>query len=365
VIWNLFLFRKRKYGNPSNEALPFISILVAVRNEEINVRSCLTSLLNQDYPDYEVIVLDDNSEDNTADILLSLKQEFPALKIFHGKSLAEGWTGKTYACTQLAEEAGGEWLLFTDADTVHTKNSLRKAISIALNRNADLLSVFPGTTMASFAEKLIMPMLFFVSFVLLPYYFVDKKGFAKFAMAFGPFMLFKKSAYKKIGGHASVKGSVLEDVHLARKIKECGLSLVVADGQSLCSVRMYRNFKEIWEGFSKNIFAGFNYSSPMLFTIIIIFLILFFMPFAFLIAELAGNNFDLAFQLTFIQVIILYLIRILLSVKFKLGFISTLLHPLGALIVPVIAFNSWRWIAAGSGAKWKGRIYKFQSNRNK
>jgi chlorobactene glucosyltransferase len=137
----------------------------------------------------------------------------------------------------------------------------------------------------------------------------------------------------------------------------------VADGQDLCSVRMYKNFKEIWEGFSKNIFAGFNYSAPALFSIIIVFLILFFAPFVFLIIELTENNLGLVFQLTLIQVIILFLIRILLSIKFRLGLISTLLHPLGAFIVPVIAFNSWRWIAAGSGAKWKGRIYQIQINK--
>jgi chlorobactene glucosyltransferase len=363
VIWNLYLFRKKKSGGPPAIEPPFISVLVPVRNEEINARSCLTSLLNQDYPRYEVIVLDDNSEDSTGEILNSLKQEYPALKIIHGKPLTEGWTGKTYACWQLAGEAKGEWLLFTDADTIHTKESLRKAINIALKRDADLLSVFPETTTVSFPEKLIMPMLFFVSFVLLPYYFVDKKGFVKFAMAVGPFMFFKGSAYEKIGGHASVKDSILEDVQLAVKIKEHGLNLAVSDGQDLCSVRMYRNFSEIWEGFSKNIFAGFGYSTPALFTIIIVFLVLFFLPFIFLLIELAGNNFGLVFQFTLIQVIILFLIRILLSVKFRLGIVSTLLHPLGAFIVPVIAFNSWRWIASGHGAKWKGRIYKIQTNR--
>jgi len=362
VVWNLYLFRKKEIPKINDSGLPFVSILVPARNEELNIKNCIASVLEQDYPNFEVIVLNDNSEDGTGEILKSIQQNHTQLNIITGKPLPEGWTGKTFACKQLAEEAKGEWLLFTDADTTHNKSSLKEAMYIALNRKADLLSVFPKNEMKTFPEKLIMPMLYFTSFVLLPHYFLDKKGFVKFAMAVGPFMLFRKSAYDKIGGHESVKYSILEDVNIAKKIKEAGLHLVIADGQSQCTVRMYRNFKEIWNGFSKNIFAGFNYSALMLFTIDILYLILFFLPFLFMVLYLiSGSMYNTSAVLVTVQVITLYLIRILLSLKFKLGFISTLLHPLGAFLVPVIALNSWRWIASGSGAKWKGRIYQIQT----
>lgn len=361
VIWNLYLFRKKEIPKVDDSKLPFVSILVPARNEEENIKNCVTSLLEQEYPNFEVVVLNDSSEDRTGDILKSIQQSYPGLKVITGKQLVEGWTGKTYACKQLAEETKGEWLLFTDADTTHKKSSLKEAMYTALYRNADLLSVFPKNEMITFSEKLIMPMLYFTSFVLLPHYFVDKKGFVKFGMAVGPFMLFRRSAYDKIGGHESVKHSILEDVNIAKKIKAAGLQLVVADGQSRCTVRMYRNFKEIWNGFSKNIFAGFNYSAPILFTIDILYLLLFFLPFLFLVLYIiSGFTAGPAAVLVTAQVIILYLIRILLSLKFRLGFVSTLLHPLGALLVPVIALNSWRWIASGAGAKWKGRVYQIR-----
>jgi chlorobactene glucosyltransferase len=361
VIWNLYLFRKKEIPKVDDSKLPFVSILVPARNEEENIKNCVTSLLEQEYPNFEVVVLNDSSEDRTGDILKSIQQSYPGLKVITGKQLVEGWTGKTYACKQLAEEAKGEWLLFTDADTTHKKSSLKEAMYTALYRNADLLSVFPKNEMITFSEKLIMPMLYFTSFVLLPHYFVDKKGFVKFGMAVGPFMLFRRSAYDKIGGHESVKHSILEDVNIAKKIKAAGLRLVVADGQSRCTVRMYRNFKEIWNGFSKNIFAGFNYSAPILLTIDILYLLLFFLPFLFLVLYIiSGFTAGPAAVLVTAQVIILYLIRILLSLKFGLGFVSTLLHPLGALLVPVIALNSWRWIASGAGAKWKGRVYQIR-----
>jgi chlorobactene glucosyltransferase len=363
AVWNIYLFRKRILDVPDDSMLPFVSILVPARNEELNIRDCVESLLQQDYPNYEVIILNDSSDDKTSEILDEIKNKNPKLVILQGKPLAEGWTGKTYACKQLAENANGAWLLFTDADTRHKPCSLRGAMNIAIERNSDLLTVFPKMIMKTFSEKLLMPMLFFIAFVLLPFYFVDKKGFTKFAIGVGPFMLFKRSAYEKIGGYDSVKNAIVEDVWLSRKIKEHGLRLAAADGQNLCSVRMYRNFKEIWNGFSKNIFAGFNFSTPVLFTINFLYLILFFLPFVFLLMYATSNyQAGLTLILVFIQVIILYLIRILLTIKFKLGFISTLLHPLGAFMVPVIAFNSWRWIASGKGSKWKGRIYQIKNN---
>ena len=293
--------------------------------------------------------------------MCELQSRYPELKILQGKPLENGWTGKTFACSQLAESAKGEWLLFTDSDTKHKPESLGRAINTALDRNADLLTVFPEMTMKTFPERLLMPLLFFIAFVLLPFYFVDKKGFTKFAIGVGPFMLFKKSAYEIIGGHESVKNAIVEDVWLSRKIKEHRLRLAAADGQGFCSVRMYRGFKDIWNGFSKNIFAGFNFSSPVLFSINFMYLILFFLPFVFFVLYVSsGFQAEPVYILVYIQLIFLYLIRILLTVKFKLGYISTLLHPLGALMVPVIAFNSWRWIAAGKGSKWKGRIYQIK-----
>lgn len=358
TVWNVYILRTKKSKDIEINPFPFVSILVPARNEEANIKSCVRSLLIQNYPSYEVIVLNDSSEDETCDILMELRALYPKLKIINGKPLTEGWTGKTYACKQLADEARGEWLLFTDADTIHTPGSLKGAMFQAMERKADLLSLFPKTTMKTFSEKLIMPMLFFTAFVMLPHYFVDKKGYTKFSLAAGPFMLFKRTAYDAIGGHESVKDALVEDVWLSRKIKERGLKLAVIDGKHLASVRMYRGFAEIWNGFSKNIFAGFNFSSTVLFTVNIFYIILFIMPFVFLIISIVKNSNGISAGFILIQVIILYLIRILLAIKFKLGCISTLLHPLGAIMVPAIAFNSWRWIASGSGAKWKGRIYK-------
>ncbi len=357
-MWNLYILRRKNYPAIPDSKLPFVSVLIPARNEEHNISQIVNSLLVQDYPSYEVIVLNDNSTDKTGEILGDIKLRHPELNIMTGKPLVKGWTGKCFACKQLYDASKGEYILFTDADTVHNKNSLRDSVTIAMNRKADMLTLFPAMTMVSFAEKLIMPMLWFTVMLLLPFYFVDKKGFVKFSIGIGPFMMFRRSAYAEIGGHDSVKNAIVEDVWLARKIKEHNLQLVVADGQHMLSVRMYRNFGEIWSGFSKNIFAGFEFSSIALFSVNMLYLLLFILPFMLFFIQLSLQfSLNLMLILTAFQVFLLYFSRAAISARFKLGIISTLLHPIGALSVPVIALNSWRWIKAGHGAKWKGRVY--------
>lgn len=363
-IWNLYILRRKSYTALPDSDLPFVSVLVPARNEEHNISAIINSLLVQDYPSYEVIVLNDNSEDNTGAILDEIKKAHPELIILNGKPLEKGWTGKCFACKQLVDVSKGSYILFTDADTIHNPNSLRDSVTIALTRNADMLTLFPKIQMVTFAEKLIMPMLWFTVLMLLPFYFVDKKGFIKFSIGMGPFMLFRKTSYEKIGGHVSVKNAIVEDVWLARKIKEHGLQLVVEDGRQMLMVRMYRNLKEIWNGFSKNIFAGFEFSSVALFSVNLMYLLLFFLPFMLLIIRLSLHfSIDNLLILLLLQVIFLYFCRFIISAKFKLGIVSTILHPLGALIVPIIALNSWRWIKAAAGAKWKGRIYNPVKNK--
>jgi chlorobactene glucosyltransferase len=370
VLWNLIIFRKIKIESSQSVGVaskhPFISVLVPARNEEANIEECLRTLLKQDYPNYELIVLNDNSNDNTGEILKNLKTQHPTLKILQGKSLPEGWTGKTYACKQLADKAKGEWLLFTDSDTRHYPNSIKTAVKTAITKKADMLTLFPKIIMKTLPEKIIMPMLLFTVFTLLPLYFVSKKGFTKFSMSMGPYMLFKRSAYDKIGGHGSVKSALVEDVWLARKIKENGFTLVIADGKDAAELRMYKGFKEIWNGFSKNIYAGFDFSTPLLFTINIIYFILFLLPFTFWFVNLLSfsdfyKSASGELLLLTIQVAVLYLIRTLLAIRFNLGILSTFLHPIGAFLISLIAFNSWRLINFGKGAGWKDRTYTIQT----
>lgn len=359
-LWNLYITRKRKILKIESSILPFVSVLIPARNEQDNIKQCVNSLYGQEYPSYEVIVLNDHSTDKTKEVLAELKIKYPELKIISGKELPEGWIGKSFACHQLEKAAKGDWLLFTDADTIHNSNSIQTGIVTALTRNADLLSVVPYQITKTYAEKLVIPILHFISFSLLPFYFLEKKGFKQFTIAIGQYMLFKKSSLEKIGGYESVKSEMVEDVSMGKLIKKNKMQLLVINGIQMVSCRMYRNFAQVWEGFSKNIFAGLGFSFITMMLIIISYLVLFIMPFFWATYFLISQGFSLLSFLCIAQVAINYFIRLTLSFKYKLSLASSILHPIGILTVILITLNSWRLVAFSSGPSWKGRSYKLK-----
>ena len=170
-------------------------------------------------------------------------------------------------------------------------------------------------------------------------------------------MLFRKSAYLKIGGHASVANALVEDVWLARRIKEEQLRLIVGDGAPVVRTRMYSNTRELWQGFSKNIFAGFNFSLPVMSAVLSGLLLLFVYPFIALgcVLLFPQKTWQMV-PLLLGQIAFMYAIRILLAIRFNLGLTSALLHPFAVVGMTAIAVNSWRWMRNG-GARWKGRSY--------
>jgi len=356
VIWSIWVFRKRNYYRIPEHDLPSVSVLIPARNEERSIRKCVESLLSQNYRNFEVIVLNDNSEDATLEILNEIKSKYSNLSVINGKPLEQGWTGKNFACHQLYKESKCDYLLFTDADTVHFKDSILNSVTRAINLKADLYSLIPEMTLKGFAERIIMPGIHYTSFTLLPYYLAENLKSSAFAMGVGPFMLFKRNVYEEIGGHESLKSDIVEDVRLAKNVKKAGYKVVVNKGLDILSCRMYQSFKEIWEGFSKNIFPGMNYSSATLFTVFFIYLLLFFIPFVgLLITSITGNG--LLFYNFLYQSILVMIMRILINQSFKLGYISVIFHPVGILVISMIGFNSWRWNKLGKGSIWKGRVY--------
>jgi len=352
----MWVFRKRKYSNIPDSELPFVSVLIPARNEERSIRECVESLVTQNYKKFEVIVLNDNSEDRTGVILEDLRNIYKELKIITGKPLPEGWSGKNFACHQLYKASQGKYILFTDADTVHYKDSILNSVTRSINRKADLYTLIPEMTLNNFVEKMLMPGLHFTTFTLLPYYLAETLKSPAFAMGVGPFLLFRREAYEATGGHEALKNDLVDDVRLAKNIKKCGFKVVVNKGLDILSCRMYHGFKEIWEGFSKNIFPGMGYSSLTLFTVFFVYLILFFVPFAGVPVSLAAGNEYLLYNFLY-QVALLLIMRVIINSSFNLGFISTVFHPVGVFIISMIGFNSWRRNKFGRGSLWKGRTY--------
>ncbi|MEW5830194.1 MAG: glycosyltransferase family 2 protein [Chloroflexota bacterium] len=243
---------------PPGDDAPLISVIVPARNEERNIGECVAGLLDQTYPHYEVIVVDDRSTDATLEILVSIRSATrPAdkLKIIHGVDLPPGWAGKPHALTQGAEAARGEWLLFVDADTFLTPEALSAAHAKAVQTGADLFTVLTRQVMLSFWERTLLPLVM----TALSTGFSPRKvndPDRKEAIANGQFIFIKRSVYDATGGHAAIKGSIVEDKDLAVLVKGRGYRLVLADGQQIAATRMYTSLPEMWEGWTKNIYLG-------------------------------------------------------------------------------------------------------------
>lgn len=341
--------------------LPFVSVLIPARNEEHSIEACVLSLLQQDYPRYEVIVLDDGSEDGTWEILCRLQGTSGArLRIVRGKTLPEGWHGKAWACRQLSEIGGGDLLLFTDADTRHRSGTLRRSVTALQRAGADMLTITPYQETRGFWEKLVIPLVYFILMCYLPLRLVRTSPKTAFCSAIGQFILFKRDIYLRTGGHGAVKNAIVEDVWLCRTIKKAGGRVAVFNGVDALSCRMYRTPGEIIRGFSKNLFAGLGYRSSALFMLIALTLVFHVLPYGFLAAALfTGDSGITLFLFPLLQIVLALFCRVLIAGKFRQSAGFALLHAFSQLVLVAIALNSYAIVRFGKGPQWKGRHYDF------
>ncbi len=344
---------------------PLVSILVPARNEAGNIARCVRSLLNQDYPNFELLVLDDNSEDATSSIveMLGAPTEDPQrrLRLIKGEELPEGWLGKNFACYQLFEAAKGEFLLFTDADTSHSVNALSSAVAAMYVEDAQLITFFPLQQTLMLGERLAVPLLQIFTYGLLPTFLVPRNPSPAFSAANGQFMLFTRKAYEHIGGHQAVRGVVLEDVVLGRRIKQAGFKLLLPDGRDAMTCRMYRSNGEVWRGFSKNLFAFFNFQLGWLVLFLLLNLLIFVGPFFWLLLGFITQQPASAewLWLPLAQIVMGGIIRLLHSTRYNFSLIDLFSQPVSIIYMTAIAINSVRW--KYEATEWKGRKYRLHS----
>ena len=340
---------------------PLVSVLVPARNEALNIERCVRSLLQQNYGAYEILVLDDGSTDATPKLLGSLVCESAGrLRILKGLPLPDGWHGKTWACHQLGRQAKGELLLFTDADTMHQPDSLRCSVGALQSSGADMLSLTPLQELGSFWEKLVVPMVYFILMCYLPLRFVRTSRNPAFSFANGQFILFRKAMYESINGHAAVKGNIVEDVWLCMAVKKAGGIVAAFNGRDAVSCRMYRNAREVWEGFSKNLFAALGYKTAALFAMIVVSVIIYIVPYLFLARALSTAEFTMVyFWLPLFQTGVVLLSRLLVAKVFRQSLLFVPLHLFSEIALLAIACNSFYTIKFGKGSQWKGRSYNF------
>lgn len=229
-----------------------ISAIVPARNEEAVIAECVESLAQQ--PEVlEILVVNDQSSDHTAEIVRTLMSRHSQVRLLETKELPSGWVGKNNAVWLGARQAKGQWLLFTDADVVHERNSAAKALEIAGHCDAAMISFSPEQVMETWYEKALIPYVYCQ--LAKEFSFEDVNNPQKpAAAANGQFLLIRRDAYDAVGGHASVAEDVLEDVALAKRVKQAGFRIWFGSEKGIVRARMYRSFAGMWEGWKKNLY---------------------------------------------------------------------------------------------------------------
>jgi chlorobactene glucosyltransferase len=237
---------------------PALSVVVPARDEARSIERCVRSLLAQTIEDLELIVVDDRSADETPAILERLAREDRRLRVVRGAALPEGWVGKPWALAQGARAARGEWLLFTDADTWHAPEACSSTLAFALARGADALSLATYQELGTAAERAVLPAILGMILIACgPMDALNDPSLPEHALANGQYLLVSRQAYDALGGHEALRDALVEDVEFARRIKGDGrYRLLLAGGEEIVRVRMYRSLHEIWDGFTKNMFAA-------------------------------------------------------------------------------------------------------------
>jgi chlorobactene glucosyltransferase len=356
-------FEEIKVSNSSLEKSYIVSIIIPMRNEGENAERCINSLMNQDYRNYEVTAVDDMSTDDTLRILKELSVKYPNLKIMKGSPKPQGWVGKNYALWQGVQRAQGEWLLFIDADTYSESYTLISALSYAEEHKTEMLSIFPFQELGSFWERVIQPIIFASIASALPYGKVNSPNH-KEAAANGQFILIRREVYEAVGGHEAIRNEIVEDFALAKLVKGKGYRLRVARGRELVRTRMYRNLKEVWEGWTKNIFLGLDKDwRRLIFGIIMLFLWGFLPVFLVVQSALAlFSGIDSIRLIIFIESSWLVLFNFYISWERTRAYgippYYAALFPLSACAFIGIMISSTYKVVSGKGVMWKGRIYE-------
>lgn len=341
---------------------PFVSICIPARNEEAVIDRCVKSALKQDYENFEVLVLDDNSTDGTTKILEQFSGIIASLTHLKGAPKPDDWLGKPWACHQLSEQAKGEILIFIDADVWLEPKAVPNTVESL--RNFDAITVWPQQKLVSFWEQMILPLIYFALLTLLPTKYVERTPRwlppflkltldPKFVAGCGQFFAFNKKPYNSINGHQGVRTKVVEDMELARNLKNNSHSLKMFHGLDTVNCRMYTNHSDIWKGFQKNFLAGFGNLAEFIIMGTVHFIVFLF-PFCSLVVGLSTNQ-ALLTGLSIVVLSIIFLQRLFLNIIFKWNVWTAFLHPFSVLWYQFLGLACVFKKLFGMKTKWKGR----------
>ena len=365
TVVNLLVFHELRPTDPPGprQSWPMVSIVIPARNEERDIGPTLDAALAQDYPSFEVIVVDDGSTDGTA-AEIERRASDARLVPVSCPPLPEGWLGKPHALSNGTAAARGEWLLLMDADVRLAPAALRYAVGRAASEGWDQLALLPHFDREGFWEEVTMPSLPVFFFVFSPS-FVALSRRRKLAFGGGAFNLVRREAYDAIGGHRRLANSVVDDVRLAMELKAAGFKTRTQLGLALLRLRMYRGLGEIVEGFTKNAHAVWRGRELLLVVASSVLLAMNILPFFWLPWAMSSPSQALSPPLLWLGASLALLLACRTVVQWRLGFPwwPVLFHALTVLVSYVILARSLRMVYVEGVVRWRGREYRSETTR--
>ncbi len=352
VFFNLWLYRRPIAGRA---APPPISVLIPARDEEATIGDCVRSALASRGVEIEVVVMDDQSSDRTAEVVQTLADRDPRVRLRSAPTLPAGWCGKQHACHALSQAARHPLLVFLDADVRLEPEGLVQMAGFLEDRRADLVSGIPHQATGTWLEKLVIPLIHFILLGFLPMPGQRWTRHPAFAAGCGQLFMARREAYRAVGGHAAIRASRHDGLKLPRAFRAAGRSTDLCDATAVARCRMYRGTSEVWNGFAKNadegmaspaailpwtvLLAGGQVVPPLLLAL-------------FLLVGISG----FPLQLAALGTALAFGTRALLALRFRQSWLGVLAHPVGVAVVVAIQWFALGRKLQGRRVAWKGRL---------
>ncbi len=353
-------FEKKEHDSPK------VSIILPARNEEKYIEKCLESLLDQDYENYEIVAIDDSSEDNTGNIIKRFSEINSKVIHVSAREQPDGWMGKNWACSEGYKKATGELLLFTDSDTKHSRNVISLAVSHLLSLNLDALTVIPKMLCMDTWTKITLPMIstfLHTRFSALRVNDPNKKT----GYFFGSFFIIKKLVYDAVGTHEGVKQEIVEDGALGKKVKESGYKMRMVRGEHLIDAVWARDLSGLWHALKRLMVPLYLQSSSIAVGIFFAVLFLLFMPFPILAYSISfwdkADSFFILVVTSSIASILIYVGAITEATQgLQLKLSHALMGPIGSFIVVIGFLSGIIQAKSNSAVSWRGRSYSLKDH---
>lgn len=365
-LLNLLFFRRscRSAPCPSPEHLADslkVSVLIPARNEAARIGSLLDSVLASEGVDCDLCVLDDESQDETAAIVEDRAQRHRNVRLLRGTPVPAGWSGKQFACYQLAQQARHEELVFLDADVTLSRDALRRAILRRREADADLLSGFPRQRVMTLGEQLLIPLIHLILLCFLPFALMRWTRMTSAAAGCGQFFLTTKEAYDQSGGHGSIRQSLHDGIMLPQAYRIAGLKTDLFDASDIAQCRMYASFGETWSGLMKNATEGFA-KMPRLPVITVVMLLAFVCPLLLAVAWLL-NLVSQDYSVPILAACVLsYVPRVLCCLRFDRAWLACALNPASITLFLLIQWVALVRRSRGKSVQWREREYELAAS---